>query len=109
MAISPVSTRRPAPARVKPMTAPDRNAHMNAGAMPLRASSAVRALANVAIFMPTKPDAIDVAAPMIKASVEKAPLATPGARAMPILSTFHSVEKPSSEPSRMKMKTEKKD
>jgi len=28
---------------------------------------------------------------------------------MPILSTFHSVEKPSSEPSRMKMKTEKKD
>ena len=71
---SPESTRRPRPASVKPMTAPARNAVMNAGAMPLRASRAVRALANVAIFIPRNPDRIEVAAPMKNDSVENAPL-----------------------------------
>ena len=47
---------------------------MNAGAMPLRASRAVRALAKVAIFIPRKPERIDVAAPTKNDSVENAPL-----------------------------------
>ena len=45
-------TSRPRPDSRNPMTAPERKAHMKAGAMPLRASTAVRAFANVAIFMP---------------------------------------------------------
>ena len=71
---SPDSTARPRPASVKPITAPARNAVMNAGAMPLRASRAVRALAKVAIFIPRKPERIDVAAPTKNDSVENAPL-----------------------------------
>jgi len=91
------------------MTAPARNAHMNAGAMPLRASSAVRALANVAIFIPRKPERIEVAAPTKNASVENAPLYRAGARSIPVfLSRCQAVEKPSSELRRTKMKTEKK-
>ena len=48
--------------------------HMKAGAMPLRASSAVLALAYTAIFMPRKPDTIEVVAPSRKETVENTPL-----------------------------------
>jgi hypothetical protein len=40
----------------------------------LRASRAVRALAKVAIFIPMKPDRMEVAAPTRKDRVENAPL-----------------------------------
>jgi len=73
----------PKPVSMKPMTAPERKAHMKAGAMPLRASTAVRALAYVAIFMPTKPDRIEVAAPTRNAMVEKVPLRTSSACVRP--------------------------
>ena len=52
MMMTTYSTSRALPASKKPITAPDLNAAMNAGATPLRASSAVRALAYVAMFIP---------------------------------------------------------
>ena len=65
-------------------------------------------MAKVATFMPRKPDRMEVTAPVRKAMVENAPLYRAGARAMPVaLSTFQVVEKPSSEPSSRKTKTEK--
>ena len=67
-------TMRPSPDRRNPMTAPERKAHMKAGATPLRASTAVRALAKVAILMPRKPEMHDVMAPSRKAMVLKMPL-----------------------------------
>ena len=47
---------------------------MNAGAIPFRASSAVRALAYVAIFMPSQPHATDVKPPTRNAIVVNRPL-----------------------------------
>ena len=80
----------------------------NAAAMPLRASKAVRALAYVAIFMPTKPETMEETAPMRKAIVEKTPLYRAGALLTPVCSSMcHLVEKPSWELSSTKMMTEK--
>jgi hypothetical protein len=56
---------------------------MKAGAMPLRASRAVRALANVAIFMPRKPERMEVTAPRRKAAVEKVALCISSALVRP--------------------------
>lgn len=67
-------TTNPQPERRKPITAPDRKAHMKAGAMPFLASTAVLALEYVAIFIPRKPDNTDVAAPRTNEIVEKIPL-----------------------------------
>ena len=76
------------------MTAPERKAHMNAGAMPLRASTAVRAFANVAIFIPKNPDNTDVAAPKRNEIVEKIPFHNAGA-----FPSFFPASKKSSQPS----------
>lgn len=48
--------------------------------MPFLASSAVLALAYTAIFMPKKPEMIEVVAPRRKATVEEIPLYRAGAR-----------------------------
>lgn len=61
------------------MTAPERNAHMKAGAMPFRASTAVRAFAYVAIFIPKNPDSTDVVAPSTNDNIEKIPFHNAGA------------------------------
>ena len=47
---------------------------MNAGAMPLRASTAVRAFAKVAIIMPKYPDRMEVMPPRMNATVLNTPL-----------------------------------
>lgn len=57
--------------------------HMKAGAMPFLASRAVLALAYVAIFMPRKPDRMDVIAPSTNAMVENRPFLTSSARVRP--------------------------
>ena len=51
---------------------------------------------------------MDVAAPIRKASVEKAPLYSPGARSTPEASLVHVEENPSSDESRTKMIPEKR-
>ena len=67
------------------MTAPDRNAAANAGPMPLLASTVVLAFAAVAIRMPRKPDATEVAAPRRKAMVLNTALASAGLQALPLV------------------------
>eukprot|EP00959_Pyramimonas_sp_CCMP1952_P204748 4281477-Pyramimonas_sp.AAC.4 len=67
------STRRPREVRRKPITAPERKATTNAGAIPFCASRAVRALAYVAIAIPRYPDSREVMAPAKKAIAAKIP------------------------------------
>ena len=71
--------------------------------MPLRASSAVLALAYTAIFMPRKPDTMDVVAPSKKETVENTPLYRAGA-----WPAFQSRENPSWLLSSTKMRPAKK-
>lgn len=54
--------------------------HIKAGAMPFLASKAVLALAYVAIFMPRKPDRMEVMAPSTNEMVENRPFRTSSAR-----------------------------
>ena len=60
---TPISPNTAKPTKPKPITAPDCKATWNALEIEVLAETVVRALPIVAIFIPTKPDTIDIPAP----------------------------------------------